>query len=92
MDEFIKQPIYYALSHFSAFLPRHSHRVHSQQHNNADTHGLSLVAARTPVHTVLVALNEGDDTLLLAVCDASRPGVTLHVRVQPHSLVTVLYS
>lgn len=54
-DEFYKQPMYYALAHFTKFIPRGSVRVDSQASYNND---VQVAAVKRPDNAiVLVILN-----------------------------------
>lgn len=53
-NEFIKQPMYYAMGHFSKFIPRNSRRIHIE--NKSWWSELKSVAFVTPEETIVVAL------------------------------------
>lgn len=54
-DEFYKQPMFYALGHFSKFIPANSVRISAKTSNNA----LQVVAVRRPDNgTVITILNK----------------------------------
>lgn len=53
-NEFIKQPMYYAMGHFSKFIPRNSRRIHIE--NKSWWSELKSVAFVTPEETIVVVL------------------------------------
>ncbi|XP_037563118.1 lysosomal acid glucosylceramidase-like [Dermacentor silvarum] len=66
--EFYKQPMYYALGHFSKFLPRGSIRIDSRL--NRSSKNLSYVAFLTPKSDVVViVLNGGEERIILEIKD-----------------------
>ncbi|CAG9791613.1 unnamed protein product [Diatraea saccharalis] len=61
--EFVKQPMYYALGHFSKFLPRGSQRIKVTEKSLPRSPPVQNVAFLTPQNTVVVVLyNEGEAT------------------------------
>ncbi|XP_063833346.1 lysosomal acid glucosylceramidase-like [Ostrinia nubilalis] len=54
--EFVKQPTYYAMGHFSKFLPRGSKRIHVDIYKSQYDLNLQNVAFVTPLNTVVVIL------------------------------------
>lgn len=55
-DEFYKQPMFYALGHFSKFIPRGSIRVKTEVN---DYSGVEVVAVKRPDNaTTVVVLNK----------------------------------
>jgi len=55
-DEFYKQPMFYAISHFSKFVPRNSYRIFSKGPYNSN---LQSIAFSTPENkTVIVIANK----------------------------------
>ena len=51
-DEFYKQPMYYALSHFSKFVPRDSYRIQLTTSN--DNKNVKQIAFLTPDERIVV--------------------------------------
>ncbi|XP_076033787.1 lysosomal acid glucosylceramidase-like isoform X1 [Oratosquilla oratoria] len=86
-DEFYKNPMYYALGHFSKFVPEGSRRI---QLSNVDDNNLSSTAFTTPDGThVLVVLNRGDVSVSLRV---SVPDLgVLQSTLGPRSMQTILF-
>ncbi|CAH0402652.1 unnamed protein product [Chilo suppressalis] len=58
--EFVKQPMYYALSHFSKFLPRGSRRIKVTERKPLWSSRVTNVAFQTPKNTVVVILHNED--------------------------------
>ncbi|KAL1422245.1 hypothetical protein MTO96_022126 [Rhipicephalus appendiculatus] len=68
--EFYKQPMYYALGHFSKFLPRGSVRIFSRVNEKSDN--LLYGAFLTPESAIVViVINRGDKKLTLKIKDKS---------------------
>ena len=88
-DAYIKQPMFYALAHFSAFVPRGSRRVAVESADfGAD---VPVVAFRTPTDTIVaVYLNRGADDACLHLRDARRRKA-LRFCAPPHGLVTAVW-
>ena len=90
------QPMYWALGHFSRFLPRHSQRVHYQL-SNATTLQLTTWVKRDGAGqevVVVVVMNDGDSELPLAVQAGVRyaelivPAHSMHSLTFPANLHT----
>ncbi|XP_063832884.1 lysosomal acid glucosylceramidase-like [Ostrinia nubilalis] len=58
-NEFIKQPMYYAMGHFSKFVPRGSRRIKSTEKKSLLSSSLDNVAFITPYNTVVVVVYNG---------------------------------
>lgn len=56
IDEFIKQPMFYAMGHFSKFIPRGSQRIKVVEHKSIFQSSVDNVAFLTPRNTVTVVL------------------------------------
>jgi O-glycosyl hydrolase len=55
-QEFLKQPMFYALGHFSKFIPRGSRRIDVAQQRLLLYSGVDHVAFVTPRNTIVVVL------------------------------------
>ncbi|XP_023245563.1 glucosylceramidase-like [Copidosoma floridanum] len=85
-DVFYKQPMFYALAHFSKFVPRSSVRIHT---NSADKSVLSL-AFKTPNNEIRVLLyNESDQKKNITIAD-EKVGY-INIEMPEYSLHTLLY-
>ncbi|XP_034943014.1 lysosomal acid glucosylceramidase-like [Chelonus insularis] len=85
LDEFFKQPMYYAMAHFSKFLPRGSVRVDLTQ-----VPDVKSVAFVTPEHTVVIILyNASDDPVDVAIEDPER-GI-IKTNLQRRTIQTIIY-
>ncbi|XP_061382252.1 lysosomal acid glucosylceramidase-like [Danaus plexippus] len=59
-DEFIKQPMFYAMGHFSKFIPRGSKRIKVKEHKSIFELSLRHVAFITPRGTIVAVIyNDG---------------------------------
>lgn len=71
LDEFYKQPMFYAISHFSKFVPRGSYRIFSEILNQSDVRertnrDIKAIAFLTPEdQIVIVAINTLVENILL---------------------------
>lgn len=88
--EFYKQPMYYALAHFTKFLPRGSMRVASSQ-DSGDGSGLEFGAFKTPDGaTVAVLLNPTSSEHSVQLKDVSK-GSTYNKTITPRSINTFVW-
>lgn len=88
--EFYKQPMYYALAHFTKFLPRGSMRVASRQ-DSGDGSDLEFGAFKTPEGaTVAIVLNPTSSESNIQLKDASR-GTTYKKTITPRSIYTFVW-
>ncbi|XP_054155075.1 putative glucosylceramidase 3 [Oppia nitens] len=88
--EYYRQPMYYALGHFSKFLPPGSVRVETQVVNNNNNH-LAYAVFRTPDSaTVIVTYNREGIDVDLVVEDPKSSGKLIQ-KVAPLSLQTWVY-
>ncbi|CAG7835904.1 unnamed protein product [Allacma fusca] len=86
-DRAYKQPMYYALGHFSKFIPRDSVRIGFE---SEDSKGLHVLAVQRPDNvTVLVILNQNDVSISVAIQDSQNKRI--EVSVGQHSLHTIAY-
>lgn len=56
-DEFYKQPMYYAIGHFSKFVPRNSQRIQSTVFN--DNEDVKQIAFLTPDQRIVIVFING---------------------------------
>ncbi|CAK1541493.1 unnamed protein product [Leptosia nina] len=82
-EEFIKQPIFYALGHFSKFIPPGSRRL---QINSTGNKHVSNVAFVTPQHTAVVVLYNEGDPVLVSIKLHDKQAVTV---LEKRSVVTI---
>lgn len=89
--EFYKQPMYYALAHFTKFLPEGSQRVALRRvYSGEATPSLSSTAFVRPDNvTVLMFLNKGHDVARVKLVD-SRVGQMV-LSVDPHTIITLAW-
>ncbi|XP_053617694.1 putative glucosylceramidase 3 [Plodia interpunctella] len=82
-EEFVKQPMYYAMGHFAKFLPRNSVRIDA---TNTGLIGIDYVAFETPGKTYVVVLYNGalDQTVKIRI-----DGREAIVELPAESIVTV---
>lgn len=86
-DEFVKQPSYYAMGHFTKFLPPGSVCVRV---NKDQSGGVRNVAFLRPDNgTVVVLYNPSEDAKVVNVHDVSKG--YLAVKLAPRSINTLLY-
>ncbi|KAM3959510.1 lysosomal acid glucosylceramidase-like isoform 1-T2 [Aphomia sociella] len=84
--QFVKQPMYYALGHFSKFIPRGSKRIDVKS-NFPSSFKLDNVAFLTPNNTIVVVLyNDSDQARVISI---QQNGVEGLVLTEPKSVVTV---
>ncbi|CAG9854467.1 unnamed protein product [Phyllotreta striolata] len=85
-QEFFKQPSYYAIGHFSKFLPRDSVRIYSSRCDP----DLEIVALKRPDGGVaVIILNQSNDIQRRTIVDSAKGEISLNV--SPHSISTILY-
>lgn len=87
-DEFLKQPMYYAIHHYSRFIPRDSLRVQSSSYNT----DIKPIAFVTPgKDSVIVAIyNKSSKNETITIRDQKFRGV-INLTLQPNSMNTVIY-
>ncbi|XP_012281809.1 glucosylceramidase isoform X2 [Orussus abietinus] len=84
-DEFYKQPIFYAIAHFSKFIPRGSTRVDITNHND-----IKAMAFTTPENeTVTIVYNTLSTPQNVSINDSERGNINL--MLPPYSIHTVVY-
>lgn len=89
--EFYKQPMYYALAHFSKFLPRGSVRVDSQMAVLGAT-TLEVGAFKTTQGAiVLIVLNPGTEKQVLTVKDVTRKEKSFQKSIAERSIYTFIW-
>lgn len=98
---FYKQPMYYALGHFSKFLPNGSLRLQLQPVDSSKTEG-EIIAFRAPVDTpslgkvgseniVIITVNRNSKTGNYAVFDEVK-NAWLNIVVPANSIQTIVYN
>lgn len=86
--EYYKQPLFYALGHFSKFLTPDSVRVESTVSNKLPKFE-TTVFVRPDNATVVIALNMNDDSVMLTINDPI-DGKLQRV-VKPHSMQSYIW-
>ncbi|KAK6750033.1 hypothetical protein RB195_002184 [Necator americanus] len=92
-QEYYKQPMWYAMGHFSKFVPRDSSRIKSTFKNSVPN-GVKQVAFVTPDGykvVVLVNLNR-ESSANISINEAQNPMLYYNVILEPHSLATVIFN
>ncbi|XP_021368605.1 glucosylceramidase-like [Mizuhopecten yessoensis] len=87
-DEFYKQPMFYALGHFSKFLPPGSTRISLSVYGSTALKCEGFLLQDNSV--VIILLNMSDDDVTLSVFDAEIGSINGNV-VPAHSIQTVIY-
>ena len=85
--EYYKQPMYYALGHFSKFLTPGSVKIGPTTERSADLFQTTAFL-RPDGGTVVIALNLGDDFVELTIKDSNEK---LSHLVKPRSMQTYIY-
>ncbi|XP_049816883.1 lysosomal acid glucosylceramidase-like [Schistocerca nitens] len=76
-DEFYKQPLFYAIGHFSKFIPEDSVRINIVPNNET---GIETVAFTTPYNaTAIILFNKGDRNTTISIADPDRGYITLSI-------------
>lgn len=87
-NEFYKQPTYYAMGHFSKFIPRGSVRIYSTQCDGDDL--TDIVAFKRPDgFIVVIFVNRSDHQIRRVFVDINRGEID--ISASPHSITTILY-
>ncbi|XP_046988020.1 lysosomal acid glucosylceramidase-like [Schistocerca americana] len=89
-DEFYKQPMYYAIAHFSRFVPRGSRRVKLQMDADANSTDVESVAFLTPQDDVVVVLQNKQGTRRSVVVSDPQLGEA-SLSLPAHSMHTLVY-
>ncbi|KAK5985803.1 Glucosylceramidase [Trichostrongylus colubriformis] len=86
-DEFYKQPMFYAMGHFSKFFKRDAVRVNTAV---TGSKGVLATAFTYKGRRIVALVNTVSSSIGIAVNDATTSH-HLHLIVEPHSVVTVLW-
>nr|XP_050045334.1 lysosomal acid glucosylceramidase-like isoform X1 [Dermacentor andersoni] len=88
-EEFYKQPMYYALGHFSKFIPRGSVKVDARMKEASGN--LEYAAFMTPAsEIVVIILNKGDESVKLRINDVF--GIaSIQYSIYEHSITTFIW-
>ncbi|XP_077516394.1 putative glucosylceramidase 4 [Amblyomma americanum] len=90
-QEFYKQPMYYALGHFSKFVPRGSVRIDSSLEGDVAAAKLEYAAFKTPDSAVVViVLNKDDSKHILKIEDGSRTS-SIQKTISERSITTFIW-
>jgi glucosylceramidase len=88
-QEFYKNPSFYAMGHFSKFLPENSKRIRSSSEIMDNERFQVGAFLRPDGGIVVIAVSSWDDNNVLVINDESRG--TVKINVEPHSFISVLY-
>lgn len=89
-DEFYKQPMYYAISHFSRFVPRGSRRIGLRVDSDGGSTDVESVAFLTPADQVVVVLQNKQSSRRSVVLSDPQLGES-RLSLPAHSMHTVVY-
>ncbi|XP_070073173.1 lysosomal acid glucosylceramidase [Drosophila takahashii] len=90
-SEIYKQPIFYAIGHFSKFLPPHSVRIETRIENQGSPFTqLSVVGFQRPDGSVALIIYNGQNLPVDVALNDSQRG-PINLRLPPRSWHTVLY-
>ncbi|XP_012528783.1 lysosomal acid glucosylceramidase isoform X2 [Monomorium pharaonis] len=88
-DEFYKQPMFYALSHFSKFVPRDSYRILSTGlENNRDIKAIAFLTPEEKI--VIVAVNKASSPVAITMKDTNTNNL-IDLHLPANSFNTLLY-
>ncbi|XP_024893027.1 glucosylceramidase-like [Temnothorax curvispinosus] len=88
-DEFYKQPMFYAISHFSSFVPRDSYRILSTGlEGNQDIEAIAFLTPEQQI--VIVAVNKGSSPVAITVKDKYTDS-KINLNLSAKSFNTLLY-
>uniref|UniRef100_A0A1I7V4N9 Glucosylceramidase n=1 Tax=Caenorhabditis tropicalis TaxID=1561998 RepID=A0A1I7V4N9_9PELO len=88
-QEFYKQPMFYAMGHFSKFLPRGSFRVFTKVEGDLSVSATSVVADGGRRATVI--LSKSPNSLIVRVLDIST-GQSFVLSLAPRSIHTIIWN
>lgn len=89
--EFYKQPMYYAMGHFTKFLPRGSWRITSRK-DSGDVGKLEFVAFQTPQNaTVVVVVNRDAAAYTLRINDGTGKLGSFQAKISERSLQSLIW-
>ena len=93
-DVYYKQPMFYALGHFSKFVRPGSHKIQLVNSNGYQpTSPVEGVAFSTPSNQIVVVLNNGGkDSQTVNIQDINRPGQTVTVDMDRNSIATLVWN
>ena len=93
-DVFYKQPMFYALGHFSKFVRPGSHRIQLvDSKGDQPTTPIEGVAFSTPSNQIVLVLNNGGkDSHTVSIQDISRPGQTINFNIDGNSIITLVWN
>ncbi|XP_032687300.1 lysosomal acid glucosylceramidase [Odontomachus brunneus] len=87
-DEFYKQPMYYAIYHFSKFVPPNSIKIFHTESNNS----VNSIAFLTPEgNIVFVIVNKHEEPYNVIIQDKMTPSKQIHLQIPEKSFTTVQY-
>lgn len=90
-DQFYKQPMFYAISHFSKFVPRGSHKISLTEENSSFFQNIKSIAFLTPDHKIVVVIvNKANNHVALTIKDKNTDKI-IDINVPPKSFHTISY-
>ncbi|XP_011645801.1 glucosylceramidase-like isoform X2 [Pogonomyrmex barbatus] len=95
-DEFYKQPMFYAIAHFSTFVPRNSYRIDLKIENEEileeNLRDVEAIAFLTPEQKIVIAIiNKANSSVPITIKNKSKTK-TMNLQLLPRSFNTLLYS
>jgi len=89
-DEFYKNPMYYAMGHFSKFIPENSQRIGTTV-SGSDSAKIQVATMETPENTTVIVLTNRHryETVLLQIVDGEK--YSSQIRIGPESVHTLLW-
>jgi len=93
-DVYYKQPMFYALGHFSKFVRPGSYRIKLvNSDGNQPTTPFEAVGFSTPSSQRVVVLNNRvSDSYAVSIEDANRPGQTINLNLEGNSIITLVWN
>lgn len=90
-DEFYKQPMYYALFHVSAFVPRGSYRIFlTGLENIQDIKAVALLTPKQEI--VIIVVNKADQPYNVTIKDKNVSSKKINLYTPARSFNTIVYS
>ncbi|PIO65072.1 hypothetical protein TELCIR_13274, partial [Teladorsagia circumcincta] len=89
-QEYYKQPMWYALGHFSKFVRPNSYRIMSN-FESTPPKGVKQLAFITPdEYRVVVIINTDSESHIVSINEATNAALFYNVILESHSLATVI--
>uniref|UniRef100_A0A914VEJ8 Glucosylceramidase n=1 Tax=Plectus sambesii TaxID=2011161 RepID=A0A914VEJ8_9BILA len=88
--EFYKEPMFYAMGHFSKFIRPNSVRIGLTMDSDSFLEGVAF-STPTSQRVYVIRNAHASDTYDFAIEAADRPGQVLHVSIEPSSITTIVW-